>query len=728
MKRILALWLVLLLVLPLIGCRYTTQPLSERERIVMNHAYTAVPLPVSGIDFAMGPCVAVSREETSIYSQGQLSTIAADGTYKETVSVPNPSPKHLLRQVFLYTSDVYAAYAYGGGKEDSLLLLFRSDGAVLARCTINDGGSTPLFFAANGELYCILDDAVTVYDETLAEARRFLLPFIPYDYRIIAAEDGTEQIYLQYDGSVWQFDGATGQTTEVYEREMYAVPRAYAGVGYPYYLVLADGIYGVDGDEQTLLCDFASSFLSYLSIKNLYVLSPETFLVQYLAAGQTEEEYLILQPSAEHMERIPFSIAWVGTGSASYEMFYALVTQYNRSGTEYFARITDYSVYDMTGQNPPGLEKFRKDLLDGAQYDLYVMDTNAAGALYSSMERNGSLADLSALYTDNILDSVKNAYQTQNGVYFGLPYGMQYRILASTADTEGTLSAMNAATALCEKEPERATCDLNIRETIATTYALSLIAGGTALDSAEYVEVLASAKRFGEAAGKVGYEGISTVSFDNHLEIVCIGKDPTTAAQSGEIQYLSIPIPHPGYVAAYKLFYGEVPAHYVGYPTTNGGAQIQSTVSMTFCAPADADLYCVHDFLSYYLSDEVQTGNILENVSFPITSTALAAATSARYYRYWRDPTSTNTHIRFLSSYTGTPPTLPGSDYRDVHLTDAEVEAFRNLIRTAVLSTGRDDMVTQIISEELEPFFAGDRSAEDTAEIIQKRASIYLAE
>lgn len=151
------------------------KPLSERERIVMNHAYTAVPLPVSGIDFVMGPCVAVSREETSIYSQGQFSTIAADGTYKETVSVPNPSPKHLLRQVFLYTSDVYAAYAYGGGKEDSLLLLFRSDGAVLARCTINDGGSTPLFFAANGKLYCILEDAVTVYDETLAEARRFLL-------------------------------------------------------------------------------------------------------------------------------------------------------------------------------------------------------------------------------------------------------------------------------------------------------------------------------------------------------------------------------------------------------------------------------------------------------------------------------------------------------------------------------------------------------------------------
>ena len=84
-------------------------------------------------------------------------------------------------------------------------------------------------------------------------------------------------------------------------------------------------------------------------------------------------------------------------------------------------------------------------------------------------------------------------------------------------------------------------------------------------------------------------------------------------------------------------------------------------------------------------------------------------------------------HSRYVDR-PANPPSETNERIREVHLTDAEVEAFRDLIRTAVLSTGRDDMVTQIISEELEPFFAGDRSAEDTAEIIQKRAAIYLAE
>ena len=108
-------------------------------------------------------------------------------------------------------------------------------------------------------------------------------------------------------------------------------------------------------------------------------------------------------------------------------------------------------------------------------------------------------------------------------------------------------------------------------------------------------------------------------------------------------------------------------------------------------------------------------------------------ATATRYYYLEVQEESQNQRreYRLNAAYVEKPEAPPSENrknVREIILTDAEVEAFRDLIRTAVLSTGRDDMVTQIISEELEPFFAGDRSAEDTAEIIQKRAAIYLAE
>ena len=68
------------------------------------------------------------------------------------------------------------------------------------------------------------------------------------------------------------------------------------------------------------------------------------------------------------------------------------------------------------------------------------------------------------------------------------------------------------------------------------------------------------------------------------------------------------------------------------------------------------------------------------------------------------------------------------TNHPTVALSEEEAKELRELVRNASISTGRDDMVTLIISEELEPFFAGNRSAADTAEIIQKRAAIYLAE
>ena len=135
-------------------------------------------------------------------------------------------------------------------------------------------------------------------------------------------------------------------------------------------------------------------------------------------------------------------------------------------------------------------------------------------------------------------------------------------------------------------------------------------------------------------------------------------------------------------------------------------------------------------FLTYYLSDTVQNGETNLSYQFPLTEAALEKATEARYYYYTVEEIG-NINIQPHSRYVerpANPPSETNEQVREVHLTDAEIETFRDLIRTAIVSTGRDDMVTQIISEELEPFFAGDRSAEDTAEIIQKRASIYLAE
>ena len=131
-------------------------------------------------------------------------------------------------------------------------------------------------------------------------------------------------------------------------------------------------------------------------------------------------------------------------------------------------------------------------------------------------------------------------------------------------------------------------------------------------------------------------------------------------------------------------------------------------------------------FLTYYLSDSIQKNGVITETQFPITESAWAAETENRYYSYAAlSPTQIRATRR---SHTAPKGQNTDTNHPTVALSEEEAKELRELVRNASISTGRDDMVTLIISEELEPFFAGNHSAEDTAEIIQKRAAIYLAE
>lgn len=60
--------------------------------------------------------------------------------------------------------------------------------------------------------------------------------------------------------------------------------------------------------------------------------------------------------------------------------------------------------------------------------------------------------------------------------------------------------------------------------------------------------------------------------------------------------------------------------------------------------------------------------------------------------------------------------------------TREQADKLYELIDACDIVWNRDSTVTSIVEEELGPFFAGDRTARETAEMIQNRVSIYVAE
>jgi len=66
---------------------------------------------------------------------------------------------------------------------------------------------------------------------------------------------------------------------------------------------------------------------------------------------------------------------------------------------------------------------------------------------------------------------------------------------------------------------------------------------------------------------------------------------------------------------------------------------------------------------------------------------------------------------------------------RNFHSTSTEDgEELRHILDNAVLPSSRGGVVAEVLWEEAQAFFAGDKTADETAETIQSRVSLYLNE
>ena len=655
-----------------------------------------------------------------------LYRFSLDGAYRETIAVPSLYEKDLsLRQVLLLQNGDFLGYAIDT-ESRFYLLTFTSAGEIVHRIQPEDADYSTLIGAVNGMVYSISNTTITVLDESLTELRRVLTEFMPTECRTLAGDDGVETVYLRDAmGSLYILDGENGAVLPLYVPEVWDnTTAAYPGYGYDWYFTDDEGIFGMTGDEKTLLCRFSSSNLSYHSIDTLYALSPEIFLTRYHDTVQNTYSYVWLTFAGESAEYAALRLAWAAGTAYNLETLRTIVQSFNTSETEYFVEIVNYGSIGAVDT-----ERLRKDQLAGEQFDLYATGhTYGGGQLYSSMEKNGSFADLSEILDENILPSALNAYNTREAV-FGLPFGVTYEFYAAPTHRNGTIADMEKA--LQNADDTHLLAFTDIANELTQTYVCSLTQNDTlVLGTPEFMKILELAKASipycdNQKYGYLGYE-----IYDNYSAYRYTSDSFFYAVEEDLLSYVQVPVTVPDMIGTHKILYGDVPAHLVGMPVADGREALFGRVSVTLSASAGGNIDGAKEFLRYYLSDAVQTSPMLLHTQFPITETGLAKATEAHYYYY---KINANTSQIIPHSYYVSRPSNPRSEefpdiYREAVLTDEELEAFRDLIRDAVLSTGQDDMVSQILLEELEPYFAGDRTAEATAEIIEKRVGIYLAE
>ena len=727
MKRILALWLLAVTAVYLLsGCR-SVDSSADDARVTLTNVYAAAPLSAPDHTAFSSEPVFIRGDRLYLFSgaEHRLYTFDQTGSYLADAPIA-PADGCTPLQIQPY-GDGYVQFGKRNSEKNTYVLARTdADGNTVCAIDVESVDFLSILGAANDEIYLFSGSNAVVYDENLTVQAALSLPVMPSEFRVVTDPDGTETAYLlDLNGRLYRWNA--GKASLVYDGQSEGrTGSAIPGTGYDWYIADSDGIFGVNqaDDAETLLCSFGNSSLFYNDVKKLYAVSEDVFLVQYRDRFTENMQYLVLKQSGKQIERVLLRMAWLSTSGSVFDTMQSIVSLYNASGTEYFIEISNYGKYGFSGTNPEGLQKFQKDLLGGVTYDLYAMDSYQCSTIFSTMEKNGSLTPLDSL-TGLLLPSFANAYRTENGT-FAVPYAVSYYMLACPVDRQSTLSAIAQEAETAAQSTDTILCSSPFYYDMADVYAHSMLRSDTCdFTSETFLSLLQTAKTVSETWSE-RYGAFMTMDYATHTELCITKQSFLDTARDDRMRYLYFRMAEPGMLGVYKLVYDDVPAHLTGLPAADGTSAIRGKVNINLCAPENGNTVGAMAFLSYYLSDNVQQNALIRDSQFSITSSAFDKEMTNRYYTY-AVTSFDNINIQ-VKSRGASAPKNPSDTYTVIEMTDAEMDECAELFRTASISTGRDDMVTQIIAEELEPFFAGNRSAADTAEIIQKRAAIYLAE
>ena len=160
----------------------------------------------------------------------------------------------------------------------------------------------------------------------------------------------------------------------------------------------------------------------------------------------------------------------------------------------------------------------------------------------------------------------------------------------------------------------------------------------------------------------------------------------------------------------------------IGYPTTKGSvARVNAMSSFSILSSSEHKDAC-WDFISSFFTEDAQSGRFIYGIP------ALQSVLDKRLDEtmsdpYWEDQNGKKETYK-RSAYIG------GKDIEIANLTKAERDEIAAYIESVGAGTSYryEAEVSNIINEEVTAFFAGSRSAQETADLIQNRVSILVSE
>ncbi|MCD7806177.1 MAG: ABC transporter substrate-binding protein [Lachnospiraceae bacterium] len=394
------------------------------------------------------------------------------------------------------------------------------------------------------------------------------------------------------------------------------------------------------------------------------------------------------------------------------------VQQFQEDHEEYQVVLTAYQRSAETDEDELAL--LQREIVSGegpdvilffGGYDMTDMIGNYTEDLYSWLEEGWE-----DLYFENILDAF-----SYEGKLPALPLSFTLKSIAVSDKTTGDRSGwtmeemMDCYETACEASGEKLL--LYAGESKKDVFALLLTA-----NLSDFVDW---------ETGECQFESDSfqrILEFANRFPLkLNLAEDFSIAQAYGEGKCLIYPVSLSSVydIAVPEAYFGE-DVTFIGYPARDGDGTIISAGSIVVAISAlSGQKEAAWEFISQFLEEEYQREKI--TYGFPVSKTVLLqqiedALNIEIEYEEGADGTSTPVVKRKVSSE------LDGTIAEIYQITETQKEQLLQIIERVSKGTVFDAQLNSLILDETQGYFAGEKTVEETMEVIQSIAKMYVNE
>ncbi len=522
-------------------------------------------------------------------------------------------------------------------------------------------------------------------------------------------------------------NGAFGEPIDL----PYDAYNIYAGGGdYDFYYTSGINFYGFDVETGTaeklfnwISCDVNSDNLGNVNITddgrirgviNVWDQTKQTYTTELVTVSKVPYE------SVPHKESISMAVLYMDYRVQSE------IIEFNRRNDKYRIDVTDYSEYNTDEDYSAGQTKLTTEIMAGNIPDIVAL----SNLPYTQLAAKGLLEDLypymdadAEFGRDDFFSNVLGSLEVNGGLYSTVS-GFFINSVAGAAsvvgDTPGwTYEEFEEALASMPEGCEPFDVYVTRDAILSTCLALDLdsfvdwTTGKCSFDSQSFIDLLEFANMF---PAEYNWEE-NAGNIESSEDRIAQGKQmlmETYLFSVGELPYNE------------RYFGGEMT--YIGYPTNSGTGSVLNLQTGFAMSSSCKNKEAAWEFLRILFTEEYQSKLYYLPSNINVYNDQLEEAMTIQYSKDADGNYILNEEGDRIPIIMDSWVMSDGRVYEHYAMTQEQADKVWELITTTTKRYDYNESIQEIVMEQAEAYFSGQKSVEEVARLIQSKANIYVNE